>query len=239
MNIEIDTHTHTISSGHAYSSLNEMAASAAEKGLSFLATTDHGPAMPGGAHLYHFHNLKIVPNYLYGVRILKGIEANIVNYRGELDVSFETLSLLDIVIASFHPPCLGASNENRTTDGLIKVMENPYVDIIGHPDDGRYRFDINRVVEAAKEHKVLLEVNNSSLLPTSFRENCRESYIRLLEVCAAEGQPIVMGSDAHHTSAVGQFDMALGLLKEISFPEELIMNRSAETMFKYRGKKID
>lgn len=239
MKIELDTHTHTIASGHAYSSLNEMAAAASEKGLTHLAITDHGPAMPGGAHLYHFHNLKIVPNYLNGVRILKGIEANIVNYGGELDVSFETLSLLDIVIASFHPPCLGASNVNRTTDGLIKVIENPYIDIIGHPDDSRYRFDVKNVVEAAKEHKVLLEVNNSSLLPTSFRENCREGYIKLLEVCAAESLPIVMGSDAHHTSAVGQFDMALGLLKEIGFPEELIMNRSAVELFKYRGKRFD
>ena len=236
MKIELDTHTHTIASGHAYSSLNEMAFAASEKGLKYLATTDHGPAMPGGAHLYHFHNLRIIPEYLYGVRILRGIEANIVNYLGELDINIDTLKQLDVVIASFHAPCIGTSNLKRTTDALLNLMENPYVDIIGHPEDRRYSFDVKSVVKAAKKNKKLLEVNNSSLLPTSFREGCREGYIKILEECAAEDLPIIMGSDAHHTSSVGRFDMALGLINEIDFPKELIMNSSGEKFLKYRGK---
>lgn len=238
MNIELDTHTHTIASGHAYSSLNEMVNAAADKGLKVMATTDHGPAMPGGAHSYHFHNLRVIPEYLYGVRVLRGIEANIVNYLGELDVNVDTLKQLDLVIASFHVPCIGTSSIKRTTDALLSIMNNPYVDIIGHPEDHRYQFDIKSVVSASKESKTLLELNNSSLLPTSFREGCREGYIKILEACALDNVPIVMGSDAHHTSSVGRFDMALNLVKEIGFPEHLIMNSSAENFFKYRGKTL-
>lgn len=238
MKFELDTHTHTIASGHAYSTLNEMVSAASDKGLKVMATTDHGPAMPGGAHSYHFHNLRIIPKYLYGVRVLRGVEANIVNYLGELDINIDTLKQLDLVIASFHAPCIGTSNPKKTTEALINLMNNPFVDIIGHPEDRRYSFDIKNVVSAAKESKTLLELNNSSLLPTSFREGCREGYIQILEACALDDVPIIMGSDAHHTSSVGRFDMALKLIYEIGFPEHLIMNSSADKFFKYRGKDI-
>lgn len=238
MKIELDLHTHTIASGHAYSSLNEMISAASDNGLKLMGTTDHAPAMPGGAHMYHFHNLRIIPEYLYGVRVLKGVEANIINYHGELDIPLEVLSELDIVIASFHAPCIEPSTPNKTTDALISLMNNPHVDIIGHPEDKRFSFDLVNVIKASKESKTLLELNNSSLLPTTFREGSRDGYIKILEICAREDVPIVMGSDAHHTSAVGRFDKALELVHEIGFPKELIINSSAQRFLEYRGKKL-
>src|SRR5512146_3220126 len=54
LKIVADMHTHTIASGHAYSTVNELAHAAAAKGLAAMAITDHGPALPGGPHLYHF-----------------------------------------------------------------------------------------------------------------------------------------------------------------------------------------
>ena len=60
MNIEIDTHTHTLASGHAYNTLREMAAMAAEKGLKGLAITEHSPMMPGPCHFFYFQNLRVV-----------------------------------------------------------------------------------------------------------------------------------------------------------------------------------
>ena len=58
MNIEIDTHTHTLASGHAYNTLREMAAMAAEKGLKGLAITEHSPKMPGTCHIFTFRTLE-------------------------------------------------------------------------------------------------------------------------------------------------------------------------------------
>ncbi|QEN03290.1 phosphatase [Thiospirochaeta perfilievii] len=238
MNLELDTHTHTVASGHAYSSLNEMALAASQKGLKIMATTDHGPAMPGGAHIYHFHNLRVIPKLISGVRILRGVEANIIDYTGRLDIPTDILSEMELVVASFHGPCIEPSTPIKTTEALINLMENKNVDIIGHPEDSRYRFDYVNVVKKAKESKTLLELNNSSLLPTTFRENSREGLIKILEICGNEGAKIVLGSDSHHTSSVGRFDMAIKLIDEIGFPKELVINQDSDEFLNYISRDI-
>ena len=135
MRVEIDTHTHTLASGHAYNTLNEMAQAAADKGLKGLAITEHAPEMPGTCHLFYFQNLRIVPRKKYGIELLLGTELNIMNARGEIDLPDSVLERLDIAIASIHMPCF---KDERTIDNVTaayeKVMEHPYVDIIGHPD---------------------------------------------------------------------------------------------------------
>ena len=106
MRVEIDTHTHTLASGHAYNTLNEMAQAAADKGLKGLAITEHAPEMPGTCHLFYFQNLRIVPRKKYGIELLLGTELNIMNVRGETDLPDSVLERLDIAIASIHMPCL-------------------------------------------------------------------------------------------------------------------------------------
>ena len=71
---KIDTHTHTVSSGHAYSTVTENAKYAASIGLEIIGMTDHAPKMPGSCGYLHFLNLRILPEYIEGVRVLKGIE---------------------------------------------------------------------------------------------------------------------------------------------------------------------
>ena len=234
----IDLHTHTIASGHAYSSLNEMAQAASDLGLDIMATTDHAPKMPGGAHLYHFHNLRSIPDYISGVRILKGVEANIIDFNGSIDLPLEVLDELEFVIASFHNPCINSGSEYQTTEALLKIMTNKNVNMIGHPEDKRYRFDIPTIVNMAKESKTLLEVNNSSLLPTTFREGSREGIIKILEECGKISLPIALGSDAHHTSTVGRFKEALELIDEIGFPRDLIVNSDSKKLMNYLGLSL-
>ena len=55
-----DLHIHTVASGHAYSTIEEIARAAGEKGLEIIAITDHTAGMPGGAHDFHFQNLGVV-----------------------------------------------------------------------------------------------------------------------------------------------------------------------------------
>ena len=69
--LEADLHVHTVASGHAYSTVEEITREAARRGLTLVGITDHGPGLPGGAHQYHFWNLRILPEVLNGVRILK------------------------------------------------------------------------------------------------------------------------------------------------------------------------
>jgi putative hydrolase len=71
LRIVVDSHTHTISSGHAYSTVQEMAREASGNGLEMFAVTDHGPSMMGAPCLYHFGNLRVIPGELYGVRIIR------------------------------------------------------------------------------------------------------------------------------------------------------------------------
>lgn len=198
MRVEIDTHTHTLASGHAYNTLNEMAQAAADKGLKGLAITEHAPEMPGTCHLFYFQNLRIVPRKKYGIELLLGTELNIMNARGEIDLPDSVLERLDIAIASIHMPCF---KDERTIDNVTaayeKVMEHPYVDIIGHPDDGRFPVDMKRLVKKAKETGTLLEVNNSSLRPEGFRENTKENCLEMVKECKAQGVMIVLGSDSH------------------------------------------
>ena len=82
MDILLDVHTHTIASGHAFSSLQEMVKSAAEKRLRLLGITEHTPGIPGTCDLIYFRNLHVVPRKMYGVELLLGAETNIVDYKG-------------------------------------------------------------------------------------------------------------------------------------------------------------
>ena len=151
MKIEIDTHSHTLASGHAYNTIREMASMAAEKGLKGLAITEHAPQMPGTCHLYYFQNLRVVPRKMYGVELFLGTELNIMNEQGEVDLSKDVLKQLDIAIASMHIPCFQSERTvENITKAYLRVMENEYVDIIGHPDDGRFPVDCAKFVKEAK-----------------------------------------------------------------------------------------
>lgn len=87
MRIELDTHTHTLASGHAYSTISEMIDAAAQKGLKLLGITEHAPAMPGSCKEFYFHNLKILPRFQKGVELMFGVELNIMDYRGRVDLN--------------------------------------------------------------------------------------------------------------------------------------------------------
>lgn len=84
-------------------------------------------------HAY-FANLHVVPKELHGVRVLRGIELNIMDFDGTVDMDEKILSRLDIAIASLHTPCLAPGTKEENTRACLKVMENPLVDILGHPE---------------------------------------------------------------------------------------------------------
>ena len=231
MRVEIDTHTHTLASGHAYNTINEMAKTAADKGLKGLAITEHAPQMPGTCHLFYFQNLRVVPRERYGIELLLGTELNIMNEDGEVDLPEETLKTLDIAIASMHTPCFkGERTVEKVTAAYEKVMEHRYVDIIGHPDDGRFPVDMERLVSQAKKTGTLLEVNNSSLRPDGFRENTRENCLRMIKECKKQGAMIVLGSDSHVDVDIAEYPYAEEVLRKADFPEELIANLSLEKL---------
>lgn len=232
----IDTHTHTIASGHAYSTVNEMIAYAKETGMSLLSITEHAPSMPGTCHSFYFHNLRIFKGRDFGIPLLLGAELNITDYKGTIDLDESTLKDLDIKIASIHLPCMKIGSARENTDAYIGAMKNPHVDIIGHPDDGRIPIEYERLVEAAKKYGTALELNNSSLNPSGFRQNASFNDRVYLKLCKEYGVPITLGSDAHICYDIGNFSYALPILEETEFPDSLILNTSREKLMEHLNR---
>ncbi len=232
----MDLHTHTIASGHAYSTLQENIAQAKAIGLRVLGLSDHGPATPGGTHIMYFWNLKIIPRQYGELKLLCGVEANIMDKNGTLDVDDFTLKRLDYCIASMHTNSIEPSTIEENTEAAVNAMKNPYVNILGHPDDSRYPLDYDRLVRAAVEYHVILEVNNSSLHPLSVRKGAEENIRTLLRTCKKYNCPIILGTDSHISFDIGIFEQAEKLLIEENFPQELVMNSDINNLSKIFSK---
>ncbi len=220
----MDLHTHTIASGHGYSTLQENIAEAQRLGLKYLGLSEHGPAIPGGPHIYFFTNYKCVPRQYGDLTLFCGAEANIVDDKGNMDIEESILARMDYVIASMHPPCVTPGSREYNTRAAIRAMQSPYVKILGHPDDSRYPLDYDELILAARDEGVAIEINNSSPMPMSPRPGARENIITLLDKCMKYQVPVIMGTDSHISYTVGKFDRVLELVKEVDFPAELIMN---------------
>ena len=232
----LDTHVHTISSGHAYSTLKEYVDQGKEIGLQLIGITDHGPKMPGGPHIFHLLNQRVIPSVIDGVRILKGAEVNIMDFNGNLDVETWALDRLEIIIASLHDVCLIPGNKEENTKALLGAMASGYVDVLGHTGNPAFPIDIPVMVGAAKKHDVLIEINNSSLKPGGRKGsdvNCKAIAIEARD----QGAKIILGSDAHISYDLGVFTEAEAMLKEIGYPDEMIINNSVDNLLEFLEKK--
>ncbi len=230
MRIAADLHTHTIISGHAYSTVDENIRAAQEMGLDGIALTDHGPNMPTLLPAWYFENMKTLPNTVYGLQVFRGIEANIIDDDGTLDASEDMTKNLNFIIASCHTVTIAGDGPEYFTRACINAMHNPRVNVIGHPDDGRMPVLYPELVRAAAETHTLLEVNNHSLSAFKPRPNARQNVIAMLAECRRLGVSVVVSSDAHVCYQVGHFENSLTLLAEVGFPEELVANTSLDKL---------
>lgn len=224
MRFLFDLHTHTVASGHAFSTLKENVEEASQKGLKALGISDHASSMPGSAPPIYFSNFKAVKSEIAGVHVFMGVEANIMDLEGHLDMKEDALKKMDYVIASLHVPCIQSGTAKENTDALIRVMKNPYVKIIGHPDDGRYPLEYDRLAKAAKEEGIALEINNSSFSARSGRQNADKNVPELLEQCIKYGTFVIAGSDAHIFYDVGSLEHSEEVIAKSGLPAEQILN---------------
>jgi DNA polymerase (family X) len=182
--------------------IRAMAEAARAAGLEYIAITDHSQslAMANGLDerraLAHAARIRALDAERPGVRLLAGIECDI-RADGSLDLEDDCLAALDLVIVSVH----SAFNQDRQqmTDRILRAIENPHVDIVGHPTGRRmlrrepYAVDIEAVVDAAARHGVALEIN------------CQVERLDLNDVHARlardRGVGLVISSDAHSRSA--------------------------------------
>lgn len=234
MKIIADTHTHTLASTHAYSTLLENAKFASEIGLKYLAVTDHAPAMQDAPHIWHFYNMKILPNELYGVKILKGAEANILNEDGEIDLDEYALQCLDWIVASFHGPCCKPMSIEKTTQAYINLAKNPKVDVIGHSGQELYKYDYEKTIKIFKEYNKLVEINQNSLI---VRQDSANNCVEIAKLCKKYNVNIVVNSDAHFAYSIAQVNDAFKMLEEIDFPKNLIVNSDLDLFESYLNNR--
>ncbi len=237
MNIELDMHTHTLASGHAFSTLQEMAQAASDKGLKLLGITEHTPGIPGTCDLIYFRNLHVVPRQMYGIELMLGAEINILDKDGNIDADETLMKLLDLRIAGIHSLCYESGTREENTQGMIRVIRHPYIQIISHPGDGTAQLDFEPIVLASKEWGTLLEINNSSLKPTRNKVDARDNNLEILRLCKQYEVPVILGSDAHISFDIANYGYLYPLLQETEFPEALIVNRSVE-VFRNHLKRI-
>lgn len=227
-----DLHIHTVSSGHAYSTIEEYVSAAKKKGIKAIAITDHGPAMPGGAPLYHFSNMKMIPDHLNGVRILRGAEVNVINEQGDLDLPDQVLRDLDFAMVAIHPKCGYEGNvEKENTEVLLKALKHPNIKVIAHPGNPMYPIDYQKVIPIAKQKGILIELNNSSL--TISRKGSFDRCLEIARYVKSIGWKVVLGSDAHISTMLGDLDAALKMASEAGLTKDDIINTSIKMIERY------
>ena len=235
--IKLDVHTHTVMSGHAYSTMQEMVTAAQQKHLDILGITEHAPGIPGTCHPIYFRNLHVVPRQYDGLRLLLGAELNILDTKGTLDLDEYYYKMLDLRIAGIHLLCWEGGTIEENTQGMINAIRNPWTQIISHPGDGTADLLFEPIVLAAKETKTLLEINNSSLNPVRKKETALKNNLEILRLCKQYEVPVILSSDAHISYAIADYNFIWPLLQETDFPDQLIMNYDTERFLEYISRK--
>lgn len=235
--LKLDVHTHTVMSGHAYSTMQEMVTAAQQKHLDILGITEHAPGIPGTCHPIYFRNLHVVPRQYDGLRLLLGAELNILDTKGTLDLDEYYYKMLDLRIAGIHLLCWEGGTIEENTQGMINAIRNPWTQIISHPGDGTADLLFEPIVLAAKETKTLLEINNSSLNPVRKKETALKNNLEILRLCKRYEVPVILSSDAHISYAIADYSFIWPLLQETEFPDQLIMNYDTERFLEYISRK--
>jgi DNA polymerase (family X) len=197
-----DLHSHTIASD-GRGTITEMAEAARARGYEYLAVTDHSATHGFGNHVTpdelkrQIERVAEVDAKLEGIRVLAGTETNVLP-DGSVDYEDDLLMQLDWVVASVHTSF--RMSEADMTKRIVTVLENPLVDVLGHPTgrmigrrDG-YAVDMDAVIDAAARTGTFLEINAN---PN--RRDLDDVYAR---AAAKAGVKLLIDSDAHGTETL-------------------------------------
>ena len=222
--IKGDLHLHTKwSDGH--NTIKEMAEACLKLGYQYMAITEHSKSLVVGNGLNEerllkqIEEIRRVSEEVRGIKILTGIEMDILT-DGSLDFSDDILAQLDFVIASIHS---GFRLDKATqTWRIIKAMQNPHVNLIGHIS-GRllgereaYEVDYDEVFKVAKDTNTHIEINAYPLRMDLFDIYC----LRAKEL----GAPLCITSDAHHYNDLGQIYFGVAVARRGWLTKEEVLN---------------
>lgn len=240
MKIYGDYHTHTTYS-HGLGSIEDNVKAAIKMGLTELAISDHGPGHMGfGIKRSKYKEMRSVIDELNDkypdIKIMLGLEANILDIDGNLDVDDHILELNDILLAGYH---FGSKPTRLVRDmymhylnyrsgklkdlsklreintvSIINAMNKYKIDLITHPG-AKGPVDIKRIGEAALKCGTALEINSS------------HGHLTVDELKIAmevKGLEFMISSDAHKADDIGNFKKAIARAKEVDLDVNRIRN---------------
>ena len=232
--LEVDFHVHSLFSLCGMHTVLELVARARELGMKGFALTDHGRTLGGRLNSVFFERF-VSPDP--AVTVLKGVECNVLDEQGGIDLPEMFLPFIDIVLCGMHANFPQGSSMETCTDSLVAVIvNNPQVDIITHPNDDAYPVDYRKLAEAAARHGVALELNNSKIL---YKRSRPDEVRSILKACREYGCRIAVDSDTHAIGELGDDRSIEPLLRETGFPRELVVNRNAASAFGFIEERRD
>ncbi len=231
--MKVDLHTHTVASQHAFGTFLENAKEAKNNGIELLGITDHGPSGPGAPHEVYFKMRKRIPK-IEGIKILFGVEANVINDEGKLDLPEKILERLDYVMVGLHKNC-GYIDQGveKNTEVLIKAMQNPYVKMISHPYSNMIKIDIEKITKEAIKRDILLEINASCFLKHRVDKEEMSKLKIMIKILKDNNQKMIINSDAHSPHEVGDFDNVIAKFDELGINEDDLLNNDPQAVLKF------
>lgn len=233
-NYVLDAHTHTLACGHAYNTILELVDAAAQKNLELICITEHGPALPGAPTPLFFANYRVIPGKINNVKVLKGIESNIMDTDGNTDIPMDFIKSLEIISASLHTPTFKPQSKTINTSAVLGAIANPHIDFICHLGNPTYELDYEAILQDAKKHNTLIEINNGSFF---IRKGSKPNCEWIANRCKELEIPIIIGSDTHFATDIGDFPYVDKVLDAIDFPDELIVNLDTNRLIDYLENK--
>jgi putative hydrolase len=201
-------------------------------GMKGFAVTDHGTTLGGRLNSVFFERF-VSPDP--AVKIFKGVECNLLDETGTIDIPTPYLPFLDIVLLGIHSNIKKGYDKNRYTEILVNALEkNSMVDIVTHPNDPNYPIDYRTLAQAAAVHGVAVELNNSKI---HYARSSASEALRLLEACKECSCQIAVSSDTHAIHELGDDSDVAPLLQKVNFTDELIVNRTAAAAFDFIEKR--
>ena len=234
-----DIHTHTVYS-HGHGRITDNAEAAAKAGLRALGISDHGPGHKG-----YGISMKKIPSMRADIEsarlkypdleITLGLEANIYNPSGKLDVSGEDIKLFDYIIAGYHygtvsgeavipsirmiiggyTACRSSRQTHYNTDLVLAALYENDIRVLTHPGE-KASFDIDEIARACERTGTLMEINDHHQCLT----------VDGIRTAMKYDVKFIIGSDAHVPEAVGCFERALARADEAGLERSRIVNLS-------------
>ena len=229
---ETDLHAHSLFSACGLHSIVEMLTAAKDRGLKAQAITDHGPFLGRRPSSTFFERLN---NPVDGIEFFKGMECNVKDTEGNIDVVPKFMRWYDVILLGFHD----FETKNAEPSYYSQIMEkairnNPCVDIIVHPNAPHFTLDYKMIAKAAAATGVAIELNNAKTL---LGRSTEEQTIKLIEACIAAGCDVAVNTDAHALNEVGNTDIMESLLKKTGFPYEKIVNRTYDSVMEWIAQR--